>query len=316
MSNVVVTGAGGFIGAALVNRLLADGVAGTPVKSLVAVDLQLDALPADPRIVRVQGSIADPALLQRLGEQPLDVVFHLASVPGGAAERNPTLGRSVNLDATANWLQWLGSHAQCPRFVYASSIAVYGESLGTVVDDDTPPAPSLSYGAHKWIGEILVADATRRGWVQGCSLRLPGIVARPGPSQGLISSFMSEVFWALAQGRPVTLPVRPEGTAWWLSAQACVDNLLRAAAFDAARLGPGRSCLMPAQWLSMQSVVDALAQRFGEPRRTLVTYAPDEQVQRLFASFPPLHTPKADALGLRHDGSAAGLVSAALGVTQ
>jgi len=92
MSNVVVTGAGGFIGAALVKRLLADGVAGAPVKSLVAVDLQLDALPADPRIVRVQGSIADPALLQRLGEQPLDVVFHLASVPGVPPSAIPPWG--------------------------------------------------------------------------------------------------------------------------------------------------------------------------------------------------------------------------------
>lgn len=311
---VLVTGAGGFIGRALVAQLLTEGLSGQPVTQLTGLDLVLPECP-DPRWRGVAGSVADSQVLDQALQPPPDVVFHLACLPGGAAEAQPLLGRQVNLDATLALFEALHRPEAPPRVIYASSVAVYGEHLPVRVDDDTPVAPELSYGAHKLIGEILLADAARRGGLQGCSLRLPGVVARPGAGAQLMSAFMSQLFWRLRDGQPIELPVRTEGTAWWISVQRCAANLRQAACADlgpSGPLGPRRVALMPALWLSMQEVVEALAQRLGPQTRTLVSSQPQDRVDRLFARYPPLSTPLAERLGLRHDGSAQALVEAVL----
>jgi nucleoside-diphosphate-sugar epimerase len=309
---VLVTGAGGFIGGVLVRRLLGRGLGGRPVQRLVAADLALQGLPEDARLDRVPGSIAEPGVLERALAESVHAVFHLASVPGGAAEQAPDLARRVNLDATAQLLVLLREQGAKPRFVFASSVAVYGHPLPAVVDEDTPARPVMSYGAHKLAAEVLVADAARRGWVDACSLRLPGVVARPGEGAGLVSAFMSQLFWKLAAGEPVLLPVSTEGTAWWISVGACVDNLLHAAAVDTAALGVGRVVQMPAQQMSIGRVIDALLQALPQAHAGLVRCEPQEAVQRLFASQPPLHTPRAEALGFGHDGTVDQLVRRAL----
>jgi nucleoside-diphosphate-sugar epimerase len=306
MSRVLVTGAGGFIGRVLVRRLLCDGLRGRPVERLVAADLRLRDLPSDGRLQAIEGSIADAGVLERALAEPVDTVFHLASVPGGAAEKNPELGRRVNLEATLRLLDLLQeqseAHGVAPRLVFASTIAVYGEALPALVDEDLLPVPAMSYGAHKLASEVLIADAARRGTVQGCSLRLPGVVARPCDGAGLVSAFMSQLFWKLAKGEPIVLPVSEDGTAWWISVCACVDNLVHAAMVDTAMLGPRRVVQMPALHLTMRQVVDALVREYGEHPRSLVRFEPQERVQRLFASYPPLSTPRAQTLGFRHDG--------------
>lgn len=309
---VVVTGAAGFIGRALTRRLLDAGLAGRRIERIVLSDLGLDGVADDARVRRVAGSIADAGVLEQALAGPVDAVFHLASVPGGAAERDPVLGRRVNLDATLHLLELLRLQEAAPRLVFASTVAVYGDALPEAVDEQTPPAPALSYGAHKLACEILIADAARRGDVDACSLRLPGVVARPGDGAGLISAFMSRLLWKLRAGEPIVLPVGADGTAWWISVGACVDNLLHAATTDTARLGARRVVQMPALRLSMQDVVDALARAHGADRRALVRYEPQDPVQRLFASYPPLHTPRAESLGFRHDGTADALVRRAM----
>ncbi|TKC86871.1 NAD-dependent epimerase/dehydratase family protein [Trinickia terrae] len=312
MTHAVVTGAQGFVGQALVKRLLADGLNGARVTKLTLMDLRFDAPPEDDRIAQIGGSIADPATRARAYATPVDAVFHLASVPGGAAEKNYALGRAINLDATLGLLEDLRGQPRAPRFVFASTVAVYGEQLPEVVDETTLPAPALTYGAHKLIGEALVADASRLGWIEGCSLRLPGVVARPGDGAGMMSAFMSQLFWKLAAGEPLTVPVSPDGRAWWISVGACVDNLLHAASVAPECFDARRSYQMPVLHLSVSEVVDALAARFGADRKTLVTYAPEPLIQKLFASYPPLLTPRAEALGLVHDGSVERLVTRAL----
>jgi nucleoside-diphosphate-sugar epimerase len=281
------------------------------VSRLTLLDIAFAAPHADARVVQLPGSIADEELRRQAYASPVDVMFHLASIPGGAAEKNYELGRSINLDATLGLLEDLRGQAQPPRFVFASTIAVYGEHLPPVVDEATLPNPGLSYGAHKLAGEYLVADATRKGWVQGCSLRLPGVVARPGDGAGMMSAFMSQLFWRLAAGQPITVPVTPEGVAWWISVGACVDNLLFAATVDPARLNPRRSYQMPVLRFTVGALVDALCARHGEDRRALVRYEPDAFIQKLFAAYPPLRTPEAEALGLKHDGDIATLIQRA-----
>ena len=302
MTHVVVTGSEGFVGRQLVQRLLADGLGGQRVGRLTLLDIGFAAPPSDPRVRALAGSIADPALRAQAYRDPVDAVFHLASIPGGAAEKDYELGRRINLDATLGLLEDLRGQASCPRFVFASTIAVYGEHLPPRIDEATLPNPGLSYGAHKLAGEYLVADATRKGWVQGCSLRLPGVVARPGDGAGMMSAFMSQLFWKLAAGETITVPVSADGVAWWISVGACVDNLLHAATVDPARLNPRRSYQMPVLRFTVGELVDALAARHGADRKALVRYAPDAVIERLFAAYPPLATPEAERLGLRHDG--------------
>lgn len=315
MSHIVVTGSEGFVGQVLVQRLLRDGLAGQAVTRLTLMDVRFAAPHADARVVQVAGSIADAEVRAAAYAAPVDAVFHLASIPGGAAEKNYELGRSINLDATLGLLEDLRAQSKPARFVFASTIAVYGEHLPAQMDETTLPNPGLSYGAHKLAGEYLVADATRKGWVQGCSLRLPGVVARPGDGAGMLSAFMSQVFWCLRDGRPLTVPVSANGVAWWISVGQCVTNLLHAATVDAAQLDPRRSYQMPVLRLTVAQVVDALVARFGADRRALVSYAPDPFIERLFAAYPPLATPRAEALGFANDGNVADLIQRALNVT-
>ena len=320
MTHVVVTGAQGFVGTVLVRRLLSSGLNGFPVDAVTLVDLAFDRAHPDPRVVQVAGSIADASFRTQMFSSHVDAVFHLASVPGGAAEKNYDLGRSVNLDATQALLEALRKQQEVtrqvalPLFVFASTVAVYGETLPALVDEATLPAPALSYGAHKLAGEDLVADASRRGWVQGCSLRLPGVVARPGEGAGLMSAVMGQLFWKLAAGKPITVPVTAQGVAWWISAKTCVDNLLHATSLGGDHWNPQRLVQMPALRLTMAEVVDGLAARFGADRRQLVTYAPEPLIERLFASYPPLHTPFAQSLGFGHDGDVHRLIEHALAI--
>lgn len=306
---VLITGAGGFVGRRLVRRLLDEG---QPDTTLILLDQRLDEVSADPRVERHVGSIVDGELVSAALAGGVDVVFHLASVPGGLAERTYELGRQVNLDATLALLEQLRGQPRAPIVVFASSIAVYGNLTPSRVDDATLPRPQLSYGAHKLIGEILVSDFSRRGWIDGIALRLPGIVARPPEPSGLLSAFMSNIFWRLAAGEPFTCPVSPQAVAWWMSADCCVDNLLHAARLTPAQRSAARTIALPVLRLTIAELVDGLARRYGEDRRALVRYEPDEALEAGFGRYPPLDARSAEALGFHHDGSVERLIENAV----
>lgn len=301
--HVLITGADGFVGRALVRRMLS-GI-DLAFNRLTLVDQRFGDLPTDPRLVPVAGNIADRALWTDSLSLPADIVFHLASVPGGLAEREFDLGMAVNLQGTLGLLDALRAQGRTAKFVFASSVAVYGDPLPDTVDDTTPPRPTLSYGAQKLASEVMVADYSRRGFIDGCSLRLPGIVARPPAPSGLISAFMSEVMWAAAQQRPVTLPVGPDAVCWWMSVASAVDALLHATSLP----GQDRVWLPPVLRLSIRELVAALADRFGPVD---VTYTPDPAVEARFGQQPPLCADAARAAGFRDDGSVAGLIDRAL----
>jgi nucleoside-diphosphate-sugar epimerase len=242
----------------------------------------------------------------------IDVVFHLVSIPGGAAEAHYSLGYDVNLLASLELLDQLRRQPGRPVLVYASSVAVYGASGAGRMDETAPAAPQLSYGAHKLMVEISLNDLARRGEVDGRAVRLPGIVARPPAPNGLRSAFMSDLLHAFAAGDAYCCPVSPQAQAWWMSARCCVDNLMHMAELEEAVLGGQRVWQLPLLRLSISQVIDALVVQYGEHARELITYAPDERLEATFGSLPPMKTPRARAIGLRHDGNARALVRNAL----
>ena len=312
----LVTGANGFIGAALAERLLQPGVLpGIHLTELVLLDQSFKHPPTDARVRHHTGDIADPALLRQALEGGVQFVFHLASVPGGLAERDYALGQRVNLGATHELLWQLREQAQPAVVVFASSIAVYGHPMPAAMDESTAPNPQLSYGVHKLMGELMLRDFTRRGWIDGRSLRLPGVVARPREPSGLLSAYMSDIQHALAAGERFTCPVSAQAVSWWMSAACCVENLLHAATLPAERLAAHRTWVLPVLRASMAELVDALARRYGDDRRGLVSYQPNEGLEAAFGRYPPLATSDAEALGFRNDGSLDLLLQRTLGAT-
>lgn len=255
--NILVTGGNGFVGRELVKRLLAQASIlpdDRALTQLTVVDVGCEHLPDDPRLRFVSGSIADSAVLEAALEVPADLVFHLASIPGGAAERQFELGLQVNLCATLELFQRLARQGNRPRVVFTSTIAVYGSALPALVDDTSPLRPDMSYGAHKLVGEILLADYSRRGALDGRIVRLPGIVARPPEPSGLLSAFMSDLFWKLAAGDTFTCPVSEQAVAWWMSVGCCAENLLHAASLSPELVADRRAYTLPVLRLTVGQV--------------------------------------------------------------
>lgn len=318
---IVVTGACGFVGSALVERLGAGGLPwhDEPVSEIVAVDAlapsATGAVDGAATITTITGDLGDPILLDRIFERQVDVFFHLAAVPGGAAERDYAAGWAANGAAMISLFDRVAAQARPARLVFASTIAVFGVPLPTDrVNDATLPLPTMSYGAQKLMAETLLTDHARRGTIDGIALRLPGIVARPRQAGGHLSAYLSNIFHALAAGEDFECPVSRASTSWFMSRERCVDNLLHAAGLPFESLGARRAFNLPALRLSMGEVIDGLAVHFGEGIRSRVSYAPNPGLEVQFGSYPPLHTPIADRLGFRHDGSAADLAARALGL--
>lgn len=318
--HVLITGADGFVGAALVQRLLRAWPpgAGQGGLRLTLVDRHFRQGPPGPAHRQYTGSFADPALLQSLSDDPPQQVFHLASMPGALAEREPEAGLQANLLATVQLLEHLAGLTRRggtppTRVVLASSVAVYGALGPGPVAEDLLPQPQLSYGTHKWMSELLLADYARRGELDGCSLRLPGIVARPPAESGHGSAFMSQIFHALREGHPYECPVSPEAVCWWMSLACCLDNLLHAASLPAAAMPASRCWQLPVLCLPVASVIAATAPSLGRSAAAVIQHRPDSRIEALFGRQPPLQTPAAEAAGFRHDGSVQGLVARVLG---
>jgi nucleoside-diphosphate-sugar epimerase len=308
---ILVSGAGGFVGRGLARQLLAPGVLSADAR-LTLADLRLGAAPDDPRVRRLEGSIAEAGFVARACAEAPDCVFHLASIPGGTAEGQGELAWRVNVEGTRHLLEQAAAGGTKPRFVFASSIAVFGDLSCSVADEDQAPRPLMSYGAHKLVGEILVADYNRRGAVAGCSLRLPGIVARPPENTGQLSLFMSDMIRRLAAGEPFTCPVGPEAASWFMSLSCCVDNLIHGATSDLPENPWQRTWTLPVLHLRYRELAAAIGAVSGAPTDDLGRYAPDERIEALFGRQPPLHTPRSLAQGFRPDANAETLVRDAL----
>lgn len=298
----LVTGAGGFVGRELVRRLLAEG------RAVTGLDTQAGGIPEGARAIA--GDLGDAAV-RADALAGVEAIVHLATVPGGAAEADPALSRRINVDAMYDLMLEAAALRPGLRFVFASSIAVFGDSLPALVDDDTPLSPKMIYGGHKAMMEQAVAMYSNRGMIDGVTLRLPGILARPKGPSGLKSAFMSDLFHALRVGEAFTCSVSAEGTIWAQSVARCAGNLADALSLESALLPPGRAVTLPALRVTLGALVEEVAAHCGADPG-LVTYAPDAALEAAFAAQPPLSTPAAEHAGLAHDGELAKLVASAL----
>ncbi|WP_374528650.1 NAD-dependent epimerase/dehydratase family protein [Novosphingobium sp.] len=300
---VVVTGAGGFVGREIVKRLLSRRDAA------VGIDTMAGGIPARAEVVA--GNLGDPAVRAAALSGGIDALIHLATVPGGAAEADPVASRRINIDAMYDLLLEAGAANPGLRVVYASSIAVFGDPLPAFVDDATPLSPKMIYGGHKAMMEDAVAMFSNRGLIDGVTVRLPGILARPKGPSGMKSAFMSNLFHALKAGEAFTCPVSAQGVIWAQSVARCADNFIHALSLDSALLPPTRAVTLPAQSIAMGDLAQEIARQCGVDAG-LVGYAPDAALEAAFAAQPPLSTQAAERAGFAHDGDLATLVASAL----
>lgn len=299
---VLVTGAAGFVGQSLVRELASP-------HQVTALDIDCSAL-QELGVRIVQGDLAEPTVQIEAARSGYDAVVHLATVPGGACEQDPTLGWRVNIDGSFGLIEAVLRTSRCPRVIFASSIAVLGDELPDHVTDETPLRPRMLYGAHKAMIEQWLATFTRRGALRALSLRLPGIVARPAGPSGMISAFMSEVFHAGLEGRRFTAPVSPEATMWLMSVRTLVSNFRHALENEDGVQEP-YALMLPAVRTTMAALADEIARQTGADP-ALVDYAPIPAVEAAFGRYPPLETRNALGAGFVSDGTVEALVSNAL----
>ena len=303
---VVVTGAGGFVGRRLVAML--------DEHDVVAVDNKASTIPDLVNVNQVVGDLCDAGVIEEAFSGGCDAVVHLATVPGGAAEENPELARQVNVDATMAVSAKAAGTGNRPRFVFASSIAVFGDSLPARVDDSTPLAPTMLYGAHKVMMEQWLATLTRRGELDAISLRLSGVVARPRGPSGMKSAFLSDMFHALRAGEGFVVPVSSAATCWLTSVDCAADNFVHALVTCLDSTPENRAINLPALQVRISDLAAAIVDG-ADGHSAAVSYESDAQLEAAFGSYPPLLTPIADTLGFVNDGDVQLLVDKALART-
>jgi nucleoside-diphosphate-sugar epimerase len=306
---VVITGGGGMLGYKLARALLArgelTGAEGKPVKisKLVLFDTAFPpAMPADPRLEAIAGDISAPGALDRILTPDTQSVFHLASVVSAGAEADFDLGWRVNLDGTRSLLELARKCARPPRIVFTSSVAAFGGELPAVLDDSTTPNPQTSYGAQKVCCEYLITDYTRKGFIDGRSLRLPTIVVRPGKPNLAASSFASGVLREPLNGVVSECPVALDTGVWLLSPKRCVENFIHAHETESAGWGTRRVLNLPGITVSVQDMIEAMRRVAGDAVAARVVYKPDARIQAIVRTWPVrFETPRARAMGFKSD---------------
>ena len=286
-----------MIGRKLVARLVEDGRLGdAELERLTLMDVEAPDPP--PSGESFAGDLADPATAQRLVDGRPDVVVHLAAVVSGEAEADFDKGYRVNLDGTRTLLETIRAAEYRPRLVLASSIAVFGAPLPNPIPEDFATLPLTSYGTQKAIDELLLADYSRRGFVDGVGIRLPTICIRPGAPNKAASGFFSNILREPLVGKEAVLPVPETVRHWHASPRSAVGFCLRAATVDTAEIGPRRTLSMPGLSATVGEQIEALRRVGGEAAVRLIRHEPDPQIMEMVGNWAAaLDASRAERLG-------------------
>ena len=304
--NILIIGGGGFLGQKLARRLIARGsLRGREISGLTLADIAApDPLDAPFDVATTPCDITDRAAVDALIAPGFDAVFLLAAVVSSHAEAEFEDGMNVNLHGVLGVLESLRLQGRAPVLVFTSSLAVFGGEVPDPIRDWTIPNPQTSYGTQKAIGELLVNDYSRRGFVDGRTLRLPTISVRPGRPNRAASSFMSSIIREPLGGEEAVCPVDPDFKHYYLSPRLCVENLIRGAEIEAADLGRSRTMIMPGRTLTIAQMIEAMTAVAGPGPAKLIRFADDPAIRDIVSGWRFDYDPaKALALGLKADDS-------------
>ncbi|MBC5763729.1 D-erythronate dehydrogenase [Ramlibacter albus] len=308
---ILITGGGGFLGARLARTLLAQGelsLAGQPRKRIETITLTDRAAPPDdlkndPRVRVVVGDLNDVLASKQVPAAGTDCVFHLAAAVSGECEADFDLGMRSNFAATHALLEACRALGNKPTVVFSSSVAVFGKRPGfempDPIQDDTLPTPQSSYGTQKAIGELMMADYGRKGFIRARSVRLMTVSVRPGRPNGAASSFFSGMIREPLAGVRAQVPVGPEVDHPILSPSRTIAAIIRCAEATDAEWGPLTGLNLPALRCSVGEMAKALERVAGPEATALLDWVPDPNILKLVNTWPGnVKSARANALGL------------------
>ncbi|MCK0168942.1 SDR family oxidoreductase [Jannaschia sp. S6380] len=286
--HILITGAAGMIGRKLTDALVARGrLRDREITGMTLVDVDTPVLPDGVPGAALAADLSDPAAAPALIEARPDVIFHLAAIVSGEAEADTAKGYAVNLHGTIGLCDAIAAQADyCPRLVFTSSIAVFGTPLPDVIPDDQPPIPLTSYGTQKRMGELLIDDLSRKGRLDGVSLRLPTICIRPGKPNAAASGFYSSILREPLIGQEAVLPVADTTRHWFASPRAAVGFLIHAAEMDTAPMGQERALNLPGVDATVADEIAALERVAGPEATALIRREPDATIAGIVAGWP------------------------------
>ncbi len=253
---IIITGGAGFIGQRLTHELLKSGI---DFSELILADIIMPPHPlADTRVSCRQVDLSEAGEARKLVTKETGIIFHLAAVVSSHAEKDFDLGWKVNLDITRHLLEACRAHNNKIRFVFASSLAVFGGNLPAVVNDTTATTPRSSYGTQKAMGELLVNDYNRKKFIDGRVLRLPTICVRPGKPNQAASSFVSSIIREPLNKEQAVCPVSPELGLWLSSPGTIIKNLIHGAMLPADEWNEWRTINLPGIGVTVQQMLESL----------------------------------------------------------
>jgi nucleoside-diphosphate-sugar epimerase len=290
-----------------VSKVLVIGAAGMIGRKLSALFAGEDLILQD--VVPFEGAsavsdLSAPGEAEKLVASRPGLIFHLAAVVSGEAEADFDKGYRVNLDATRRLFEAIRKEGYKPRVVFTSSIAVFGAPFPEAIGDEFLNAPLTSYGTQKAIGELLLSDYSRRGFIDGIGIRLPTICVRPGKPNKAASGFFSGIIREPLSGQEAVLPVPDSVRHWFASPRAAISFLLHAAKMDSGRLGTRRNLSMPGVSATVAEQIEALRRVAGDKVARLIRREPDPTIMRIVEGWPRnFDAKRALALGFRADKS-------------
>ena len=304
--NILIIGGGGVIGQKLAQDLARRGtLRGTPIAAMTLADI-VDPAPiaADFPIKTATCDIANPASVAEVVTADVDVIYLLAAIVSAHAEEDFDAGMQINLFGTYHVLERCRALGTKPIVVFTSSIAIYGGDVPDPLGEHSFPNPQTSYGTQKAMGEMLINDYSRKGFVDGRGFRLPTVSVRPGKPNRAASSFMSSILREPLNGKEAVCPVDPDFLHYYVSPRRCVESLVKGAELDAADLGLNKILQMPGRSLSIAQMVDAMTEVAGPAPAKLIRWEAQPEIARIVSGWKwDIHADRAEALGLRADAS-------------